>query len=123
RPAAAAFGTGDFAAAGVFRERLVRPARHVEVQVFGDGTGRVLVLGDRDCTLQRRNQKVIEEAPAPNLGYRIREQLHDAAQRLCARASYRSAGTVEFVYDAERGEISFLEVNARLQVEHTVTEE
>jgi urea carboxylase len=113
----------SFAATGVFLERLVRHARHVEVQVFGDGGGRVLILGDRDCTLQRRNQKVIEEAPAPNLPSSVRELLHDSTSRLCSRASYRSAGTVEFVYDSERGEASFLEVNARLQVEHTVTEE
>ncbi len=113
----------SFGAEGVFVERLIRRARHVEVQVFGDGLGRVLVLGDRDCTLQRRHQKVIEEAPAPNLRPGVRERLHAAARALCERAAYRSAGTVEFVYDAERGELSFLEVNARLQVEHTVTEQ
>ena len=115
--------TASFGTTGVFLERLVRPARHVEVQVFGDGTGQVAVLGDRDCSLQRRNQKVIEEAPAPGLPPSLRRQLHDAARDLAASVAYRSAGTVEFVYDPARQEASFLEVNARLQVEHPVTEE
>jgi len=115
--------TSNFGADGVFLERLVRPARHVEVQVFGDGTGRVAVLGDRDCTLQRRNQKVIEEAPAPGLPMSLRRRLHESARKLAASVRYRSAGTVEFVYDTARQEASFLEVNARLQVEHPVTEE
>ncbi|MCW2894982.1 MAG: Urea carboxylase, partial [Actinomycetia bacterium] len=114
----ASFGTG-----GVFLERLVRHARHVEVQVFGDGTGQVALLGDRDCSLQRRNQKVIEEAPAPGLPPSLRRKLHAAARDLAASVAYRSAGTVEFVYDPARQEASFLEVNARLQVEHPVTEE
>ncbi|PPK97269.1 urea carboxylase [Kineococcus xinjiangensis] len=114
--------SASFASTGVFLERFVEHARHLEVQVFGDGAGRVLVLGDRDCTLQRRNQKVVEEAPAPNLPDALREQVHAAARRLGESVSYRSAGTVELVYDADRGETSFLEVNARLQVEHPVTE-
>ncbi|MEY9214467.1 urea carboxylase [Thermobifida halotolerans] len=117
RTAEANFGVG-----GVFLERFVRRARHVEVQVFGDGRGRVVSLGDRDCTLQRRHQKVVEEAPAPNLPEELRERLHSGARELCAAVDYRSAGTVEFVYDAERGQASFLEVNTRLQVEHPVTE-
>jgi urea carboxylase len=120
-PGAAAPGAG--AAAGVFLERLVRPARHVEVQVFGDGTGAVTVLGDRDCSLQRRNQKVIEEAPAPCLPPSVRRQLQESARSLAVSVAYRSAGTVEFVYDPVRRQASFLEVNARLQVEHPVTEE
>ena len=95
----------------------------MEVQVFGDGTGQVTVLGDRDCSLQRRNQKVIEEAPAPGLPPSVRRRLHDAARDLAASVAYRSAGTVEFVYDPATREASFLEVNARLQVEHPVTEE
>ncbi|MEV6210579.1 urea carboxylase [Kitasatospora sp. NPDC051914] len=112
----------SFATAGVFLERLVEHARHVEVQVFGDGTGRVVTLGDRDCSLQRRNQKVLEEAPAPGLPDRVRRQLADSARELCASVGYRSAGTVEYVYDAAREEAYFLEVNTRLQVEHPVTE-
>ncbi|MET7473944.1 5-oxoprolinase/urea amidolyase family protein [Streptomyces sp. NPDC005648] len=113
----------SFSSAGVFLERLVEHARHVEVQVFGDGEGRVVTFGDRDCSLQRRNQKVLEEAPAPGLPDRIRNQLATSARDLCASVGYRSAGTVEFVYDAAREEAYFLEVNTRLQVEHPVTEE
>ena len=112
----------SFGSADVFVERFVVDARHVEVQIFGDGTGRVVSLGDRDCSLQRRNQKVIEEAPAPALPNSVREQLHSTSRALAASMSYRSAGTVEFVYDPIREEASFLEVNARLQVEHPVTE-
>ena len=119
----AALAEANFGSAGVFLERLVRPARHVEVQVFGDGTGRIAVIGDRDCSLQRRNQKVVEEAPAPALPARIREQLHACARELLASVRYRSAGTVEFVYDPVHEEAAFLEVNTRLQVEHPVTEE
>ncbi|MFF3887693.1 5-oxoprolinase/urea amidolyase family protein [Streptomyces sp. NPDC001914] len=113
----------SFSSAGVFLERLVEHARHVEVQVFGDGRGRVVTFGDRDCSLQRRNQKVLEEAPAPGLPTHVRERLASAARELCASVGYRSAGTVEFVYDAAREEAYFLEVNTRLQVEHPVTEE
>jgi urea carboxylase len=118
----AATAARSFGAGGVFLERLVTRARHVEVQVFGDGRGRVAIFGDRDCSLQRRNQKVIEEAPAPGLSDRLRAQIHDASRRLAESVQYRSAGTVEFIYDAERDEASFLEVNTRLQVEHPVTE-
>ncbi|RDV09337.1 urea carboxylase [Arthrobacter sp. RT-1] len=117
RLAGASFGT-----AGVFAERYVENARHIEVQVFGDGEGRVVSLGDRDCSLQRRHQKVLEEAPAPDLPEELREELHRSSRALCASLNYRSAGTVEFVYDSSRREASFLEVNARLQVEHPVTE-
>lgn len=113
----------SFSSAGVFLERLVEHARHVEVQVFGDGHGRVVTLGDRDCSLQRRNQKVLEEAPAPGLPDSVRARLTDSARALCASVGYRSAGTVEYVHDAARGEAYFLEVNTRLQVEHPVTEE
>ncbi|GGN18094.1 5-oxoprolinase/urea amidolyase family protein [Streptomyces fuscichromogenes] len=113
----------SFSLAGVFLERLVEHARHVEVQVFGDGAGRVVTFGDRDCSLQRRNQKVVEEAPAPGLPPHVRAGLATAARDLCASVGYRSAGTVEFVYDAAREEAYFLEVNTRLQVEHPVTEE
>ncbi|WP_407710485.1 urea carboxylase [Arthrobacter nitrophenolicus] len=117
RLAGASFGT-----AGVFAERYVENARHIEVQVFGDGEGRVVSLGDRDCSLQRRHQKVLEEAPAPDLPGSLRQELHRTSRALCASLNYRSAGTVEFVYDSARQEASFLEVNARLQVEHPVTE-
>mgnify|MGYP001572565933 FL=1 len=115
-------GKQYFRDAGVFLERCVEKARHVEVQIFGDGKGRVIALGERDCSLQRRNQKVVEETPAPNLPAATRKALLDAAVRLGESVSYRSAGTVEFIYDAARDEFYFLEVNTRLQVEHPVTE-
>jgi len=112
-----------FAAADVFLERCVPNARHIEVQIFGDGRARVATLGERDCSLQRRNQKVIEESPAPRLPERTRARLLECARRLAAAVRYRSAGTVEFLYDPDRDEFFFLEVNARLQVEHGITEE
>jgi urea carboxylase len=115
-------GEQFFSDAGVFLERFVDQARHVEVQIFGDGQGRVAALGERDCSLQRRNQKVVEETPAPNLPQATRERLHAAAVQLGESVSYRSAGTVEFIYDAARDDFYFLEVNTRLQVEHPVTE-
>lgn len=121
RVAAASFAAAS--ASGLFLERLVERARHIEVQVFGDGAGKVVTFGDRDCSLQRRNQKVLEEAPAPALPDHVRQQLADSARELCASVAYSSAGTVEFVYDAAREEAYFLEVNTRLQVEHPVTEE
>ncbi len=112
-----------FKDAGVYLEKLVDPARHVEVQIFGDGRGKVLALGQRDCSLQRRNQKVVEETPPPGLDDDTRAAMDAAAARLGAAASYRSAGTVEFVVDARSGGFYFLEVNTRIQVEHGVTEE
>ncbi|MDR3509826.1 MAG: urea carboxylase, partial [Caulobacteraceae bacterium] len=112
----------NFSDTGVFLERYVRRARHIEVQIFGDGQGRVVALGERDCSLQRRNQKVIEETPAPLLPEATRKALIDAAVRLGEAVKYRSAGTVEFLYDPDRDDFFFLEVNTRLQVEHGVTE-
>ncbi len=115
-------GEQFFRDGGVFIERFVDNARHVEVQIFGDGKGRVVALGERDCSVQRRNQKIIEETPAPNLPQATRQALLQAAVLLGESVSYRSAGTVEFVYDGTRDEFYFLEVNTRLQVEHPVTE-
>lgn len=117
RTARASFGD-----ARVFLERFVSDARHVEVQLFGDGKGKVIALGERDCSLQRRNQKVVEETPAPGLSATTRYRLHEAATNLGRAVGYRSAGTVEFIYDPVREEFYFLEVNTRLQVEHPVTE-
>jgi urea carboxylase len=119
----ARLGEGNFGDAGVFLERYIGRARHIEVQIFGDGAGRIMPLGERDCSLQRRNQKVVEEAPAPLLPDSVRSELIAAAVRLGEAANYRSAGTVEFLFDAERQEFFFLEMNTRLQVEHGVTEE
>ncbi|MDE2403131.1 MAG: urea carboxylase [Sphingomonadales bacterium] len=121
--AVARLGQSNFGDAGIFLERYIRRARHIEVQLFGDGAGRVMALAERDCSLQRRNQKVVEEAPAPLLPQPVRDALIAAAVRLGEAARYRSAGTVEFLYDAEREEFFFLEMNTRLQVEHGVTEE
>jgi urea carboxylase len=116
-------GEHFFKDGGAFIERYVDNARHIEVQIFGDGSGRVLALGERDCSVQRRNQKVIEETPAPRLPQVTRAALHAAALRLGESVCYRSAGTVEFIYDPARDSFYFLEVNTRLQVEHPVTEE
>lgn len=115
-------GEQFFSDAGVFLERCIDRARHVEVQIFGDGKGKVIALGERDCSLQRRNQKVVEETPAPHLPAATRSALLASAVRLGERVNYRSAGTVEYIYDAQRDEFFFLEVNTRLQVEHPVTE-
>lgn len=112
----------NFASDALFLEKFVARARHIEVQVFGDGKGGVIALGDRDCSAQRRNQKVMEEAPAPGLTDAQRQGLHDSAVRLMESVSYRNAGTVEFIFDVDAGAFYFLEVNTRLQVEHGVTE-
>ncbi|MBO3277296.1 urea carboxylase [Pseudomonas schmalbachii] len=116
-------GQNNFSDAGVFIEKYIQRARHLEVQVFGDGRGEVIALGVRDCSVQRRNQKVLEETPAPNLPAGMAEELCAAAIKLAKAVSYRSAGTVEFVYDSEAERFYFLEVNTRLQVEHGVTEQ
>ena len=113
----------NFKESGIFLEKFVAHARHIEVQIFGDGKGRVLALGERDCSAQRRNQKVIEETPAPGLTDKQRAGLFAAAIQLGQAVQYRSTGTVEFVFDADTGAYYFLEVNTRLQVEHGVTEE
>ncbi|HEV2890324.1 MAG TPA: biotin carboxylase N-terminal domain-containing protein [Frankiaceae bacterium] len=116
REAEVAFGRGE-----CFVERYLDRPRHVEVQVLGDSSGRVVVVGDRDCSLQRRHQKLVEEAPAPNLTPEQRRAIHDSAKAICEKAGYVSAGTVEFLVGQD-GTVSFLEVNTRLQVEHPVTE-
>jgi acetyl-CoA carboxylase biotin carboxylase subunit len=115
--ARAAFGDGT-----LYVERYIANARHVEVQVVGDGKGTVLQFGERDCSAQRRYQKVVEEAPAAVLPAGVRQALHEAALRLTGRIAYRNAGTVEFLYDVDREAFFFIEVNARIQVEHPVTE-
>jgi len=117
REAVTAFGRGE-----CFVEQFLDRPRHIEAQVIADTHGRVVVLGTRDCSLQRRNQKLVEEAPAPFLTDAQRERIHQAAHDICARAGYVGAGTVEFLLSPS-GAISFLEVNTRLQVEHPVTEE
>lgn len=106
----------------LFMERFVPEARHVEVQLMGDGKGQVVHFGERDCSVQRRYQKLVEEAPCAVLPPAVRKQLHEAATSLAASVSYRNAGTAEFLYDVARQEVYFIEVNARIQVEHPVTE-
>ncbi len=120
--AVARLAASNFKDAGLFLEKYVEAARHIEVQVFGDGQGEVIALGERDCSVQRRNQKVIEETPAPGLSEDDRAALAASAVRLMRAVRYQSAGTVEFVYDATARAFYFLEVNTRLQVEHGVTE-
>jgi acetyl-CoA/propionyl-CoA carboxylase biotin carboxyl carrier protein len=117
REAVAAFGRGE-----CFIEQFLDAPRHVEVQVMADSHGNVVVLGTRDCSLQRRNQKLVEEAPAPFLTDDQRERLHRSAADICAAAKYQGVATVEYLLSVD-GTISFLEVNTRLQVEHPITEE
>lgn len=113
----------NFSNSGVFLEKYIETARHIEVQIFGDGLGNIKTLGERDCSIQRRNQKVIEETPAPHISDELREQLFDASYKLAKAVDYRSAGTVEYIYDTKTDKFYFLEVNTRLQVEHGITEE
>ncbi len=117
--ALASFGSGD-----LYVERLVQAARHVEIQIVGDGTGRISHLGERECTLQRRQQKLVEIAPSPSLSATMRTRLVDAAVRLAAAVNYSNLGTFEFLVDADDdASFAFIEANPRLQVEHTVTEQ
>jgi pyruvate carboxylase len=116
REATTAFGRGD-----LYVEKLVRDPRHIEVQILADGRGRVEHLWERDCSIQRRHQKVVELAPAPSLDADTRERICEAARQLMVKAGYRNAGTVEFLLEPE-GDFYFIEVNPRIQVEHTVTE-
>ncbi|HWV19587.1 MAG TPA: pyruvate carboxylase [Devosia sp.] len=118
REAKAAFGKDE-----MYLEKLIERARHVEVQLIGDDHGNLVHLYERDCSVQRRNQKVVERAPAPYLSDAVRKDLTDAAVRLGQAANYRGAGTVEFLMDADTDKFYFIEVNPRIQVEHTVTEE
>lgn len=115
-------GEQFFGNAGVFVEKFIQKAHHIEVQIFGDGQGKVVHLGERECSIQRRHQKVLEETPSPLLDDAHRNELAAAAVRLGAAAAYRSAGTVEFLVDEDTKQFYFLEVNTRLQVEHGITE-
>lgn len=117
REAESAFGDGC-----LYLERFFPAVRHIEVQVFGDGKGGVITLGERDCTVQRRHQKLVEEAPSPALDEQTRKRMMAAAHRLAAGLNYRGAGTVEFIFDIATGEFFFIEMNTRIQVEHPVTE-
>jgi len=119
---AAAEAEAAFGDARVYLERFVAHGRHVEVQVLGDGKGEVIHLGERDCSVQRRYQKLVEETPAPGLSGNLRACILGAAVRFAKQMQYRSAGTVEFLIDSEREAFYFLEMNARIQVEHPVTE-
>jgi acetyl-CoA carboxylase, biotin carboxylase subunit len=111
-----AFGSAD-----VYVEKYLERPRHIEIQVFGDSSGRVVSLGERECTIQRRHQKLIEESPSPAISQDMRQQMGDAAIRLCRTVNYKNAGTIEFLF--QDGQFYFMEMNTRIQVEHPVTEE
>ena len=112
-----AFGNG-----AMYMERVIYPARHIEVQILADQYGHVVHLGERDCSLQRNNQKVLEEAPSVAIGKTLRQKIGDAAVRAAQSVGYENAGTIEFLYDENKGEFYFMEMNTRVQVEHPVTE-
>ena len=111
-----AFGSAD-----VYVEKYLERPRHIEIQVFGDSSGRIVSLGERECTIQRRHQKLIEESPSPAISQDMRQQMGDAAIRLCRTVNYKNAGTIEFLF--QDGQFYFMEMNTRIQVEHPVTEE
>jgi acetyl-CoA carboxylase biotin carboxylase subunit len=111
-----AFGSAD-----VYVEKYLERPRHIEIQVFGDSSGRIVSLGERECTIQRRHQKLIEESPSPAISQDMRQQMGDAAIKLCRTVNYRNAGTIEFLF--QDGQFYFMEMNTRIQVEHPVTEE
>jgi acetyl-CoA carboxylase, biotin carboxylase subunit len=119
---AAAEAGAAFGDARLYLERYIEHGRHIEVQILGDGEGRVIQLGERDCSVQRRYQKLIEETPAPGLSTALRNSMQQAAVRFAERLAYRGAGTVEFIVDTQREAFYFLEMNARIQVEHPITE-
>ena len=118
RESLSAFGSPD-----IFVEKFISRARHIEVQLLGDLHGNLVHLFERDCSVQRRHQKVVEIAPAPNLDSKVRDALCDAAIKIGKQVGYSHAGTVEFLVDADTNQYYFIEVNPRIQVEHTVTEE
>ena len=118
REAEAAFGNGEG-----YLEKMITRARHVEVQILGDQSGQIYHLWERDCSVQRRNQKVVERAPAPYLSESQRKELCELGRRICQHVNYECAGTVEFLMDMDSEKFYFIEVNPRVQVEHTVTEE
>lgn len=121
-PAAAAEALAAFGDASLYAERFIGEARHIEVQIVGYGDEKVIHLWDRDCSVQRRHQKLIEEGPAPNLPSKVREDLFSSALQVARALRYRNVGTVEFIYDPSCDQFFFLEINGRLQVEHGVTE-
>lgn len=112
-----AFGNG-----GLYLEKFIENFRHIEIQIMGDEHGNVIHLGERDCTIQRRMQKLVEEAPSPILSEKMRQEMGEAAVRAAKAVEYYNAGTIEFIYDLDEDKFYFMEMNTRIQVEHPVTE-